>query len=196
MGRIDPHLFARRYRRARLRQRAIALGLFLLLGGAVLAAHAGAFGHAGDDWARYDHQSFRITHIESGESIEIITPRGWIETVKLIGIATPDAGANDWLNERVLNREATLLLPFPQTRDASGRLLAFVFVDRTNLSVELVKDGLAFADRREKTIMDGVIDPAESEARKKKRGLWATMKSDQMPEWRKAWVQSLPGQKK
>jgi endonuclease YncB( thermonuclease family) len=167
--------------------------LLLLLSGVVLAVHAGAFGHAGDDWDRYDHQSFRITRIGSGESIQITTSRGWIETVKLVGVAEPSAGAVEWLNDHALNRGATLLLPFPQTRDAAGNLLAFAFVDRTNLSVELVRSGLAFADRREKTIMDGVIDPAESDARKKKRGMWATLKFDQMPEWRKAWIKTLPG---
>jgi endonuclease YncB( thermonuclease family) len=161
----------------------------------VAAAHAGLFGLTGDDWSRYDHQAFRVSRIVSGDSIQITTRSGSTETIKLLGTASPDARAVMWLKQQALNQDATLLLQSPQTRDAAGNLLAFVFVDRANLSVELVTEGLAFADRREKTVMDGVIDPAEADARKKKRGMWATLKFDQMPEWRKAWIKTLPGKK-
>ncbi len=196
VDRVDAQIATERFLRTRRRNR-IVFSIASIAGlGVVAAAHAGLFGPSGDDWSRYDHQSFRISRINSGESIQISSRTGSIETIKLLGIAEPEGSATAWLNEHALNHNATLLLQSPQTRDASGSLLAFVFVDQTNLSVELVKEGLAFADRREKTVMDGVIDPAEAEARKKKRGMWATLKSDQMPDWRKAWIKTLPGQKK
>ena len=112
--------------------------------------------------------------------------------VKPLGIAPIDSSATDWLKNRLTGQQITLLLQSPQTRNADGSLRAFVFLKNQNLSVELIKAGLAYADRREKTEMDSLIDTAESEARKKKRGAWATLKTEQMPAWRQAWLKSLP----
>jgi endonuclease YncB( thermonuclease family) len=148
--------------------------------------------HAPDDWAVFNHRSFGVTDVVSGDRILIQTGTGKIEPVKLLGISPIDSSAAKWMKEQIAGQRVTLLLQSPQTRNADGSLSAFVFFDNKNLSVELAKAGLAYADRREKTEMDSLIDTAEADARKKKRGAWATLSFEQMPAWRQAWLKSLP----
>jgi endonuclease YncB( thermonuclease family) len=143
----------------------------------------------GDDWARFDHKTVQVIDIIDGNSLRIQTPAGR-ETLRLLGIDGTDA-AGAWLVDHAKGRSVTLLLQSPQTRDETGRLRSFVFLDNQNVAVELVKEGLAYADRREKTVMDGVIDPAEAEARKKKRGLWSGQGPQHMPQWRQDWLRTL-----
>ena len=169
----------------RLRQRSIAFMTIALL------ITSMAIGHRSDDWSRYDHQTVRVVGIIRGDSLRIESNNGMKDTIKLPGIDAVDS-ADQWLAANVTGKQVTLLLESPQTRDAEGRLRAFAFLDNQNLNVELVKAGLAYADRREKTEMDSLIDSAESDARKKKQGLWATIKTGQMPAWRQAWLKSLP----
>ncbi len=144
-----------------------------------------------DDWSRFNHQTAKVNSAEALNSLQITTASGYTDTITLLGIQAADT-AQPWLKDHVIGQKVTLLLEAPQTRDRSGHLRAFAFLDNENLSVALVKAGLAYVDRREKTEMDGLLDPAESESRKKKRGLWATVTFDQMPAWRQAWLKSLP----
>ena len=149
-------------------------------------------GHVPDDWSTFDHKTFQMTAVESGDRIQIAYSDGRMDTVKLLGISPIDASASDWLKACVLHQQITLLLQSPQTRDSTGALRAFVFLNNRNLSFELAKAGLAYADRRENTELDGLIDSAEAEARKKKRGAWPNLRIEQMPAWRQAWLKSLP----
>jgi endonuclease YncB( thermonuclease family) len=171
--------------RVHLRRHSIA---FLII--ALLIASM-AIGYRSNDWSRFDHQNVKVIGIITGDSLKIESAGGKTDILKLSGIAGLDT-AKQWLADEVMGREITLLFESPQTRDSAGRLRAFAFLGNQNLNVELVKAGLAYADHREKTEMDGLIDPAESDARKKKRGLWATIKFEQMPAWRQAWLKSLP----
>jgi len=150
-----------------------------------------ALGYRADDWARFDHRSFRVIEVPGGDSVVIESAKDERESVKLAGIDPSDL-ARAWLVDHAMGREVTLFLECPQTRDASGQLQGFVFLDNQNLSVALVQAGLAYADRRQKTVMDALIDPAETDARKKNRGLWNGLKYDQMPAWRQEWLRSLP----
>jgi endonuclease YncB( thermonuclease family) len=169
-----------------MNQRVVSFSIFALFAATVV------LGHVGDDWSRFDHRSFRVTAVQAGDRITIADANGRTETVQLPGIVPIDSSAADWLKDRLTGEEITLLLQSPQTRNADGSLRAFAFSDNQNLSVEAVKAGLAYADRREKTEMDGLLDSAETDARKKKRGAWATLTFEQMPAWRQAWVKSLP----
>jgi endonuclease YncB( thermonuclease family) len=150
-----------------------------------------AIGYRADDWSRYDHQSVRVVAAITGDCLQIETASGKTDTVALLG-AAESASTQAWLQNHVAGKQLTLLLESPQTRDPAGRLRAFAFLGNQNLSVELVKAGQAYADRREKTEMDALIDPAEADARKKKRGLWASLRPETMPAWRQAWMKSLP----
>jgi endonuclease YncB( thermonuclease family) len=192
MDRETRLIVTQRYLRTRRIRRWIALMVFTLIAVSVALTYAGTFGRCGDDWAKYDRQTFRVTRVTSGDLIQISVANGSLETVRLLGVASPTAGAQQWLSDRIAGRDVTLLLQSPQTRDASGSLLAFVFIGHADLSVDLTAAGLIFADRRERTVMDGLIDPAEATARKKKLGVWADLRFDQMPQWRKDWLRSLP----
>ncbi len=116
--------------------------------------------------------------------------------MKLAGIVTDDSStaAKTFLTARTTNAEVTLLLKSPETRNSLGRLEAYAYIDGSCLNGELVKAGMAFADRRQADVMSGMINPAEAEARKKKRGLWATLTFEQMPEWRRAWLRGFKQQ--
>jgi endonuclease YncB( thermonuclease family) len=173
------------YLRNRRIRRSIVFATFALLFASALMARSG------DDWARFNHQSFRVTSVASGDSLEISTAGGKPEVIHLLGIVGTDQ-SRTWLANQIVGRDVTLLLQSPQTRGVDGELRAFAWFDNRNISVELVKQGLAYADRREKSEMDGTIDPAESEARKKKLGLWANLQFEQMPAWRQAWLRSFP----
>jgi hypothetical protein len=167
------------------KQLIVICGLTLLIASIVLA-------HRADDWVKFDHQTFHVVSVPADDSLLIQTANGKQETVTLRGIVPADS-AKTWLTDHAMNRDVTLMLESPQTRNSGGQLQAFVFLGNENLNVELVKAGLAYADRRGKTVMDGLIDPAELDARKKKRGIWYGMTDEQMPAWRKAWLRSLPG---
>jgi endonuclease YncB( thermonuclease family) len=150
-----------------------------------------AIGYRPNDWSRFDHRSFRVIEIVDGDKLRVELSNGKSDVVRLLGAAGTDA-AKPWLATRTMGKRITLLLQSPQTRDPSGELRAFVFLDNQSLNLDLVKAGLAYADRREKTDMDGVLNPAEADARKKKRGIWAIIKFEQTPAWRQVWVKSLP----
>jgi hypothetical protein len=167
-------------------KRVVAISAFTLFITSIVLAHRA------DDWTTFDHHTFHVLCISAENTLEIQTKAGATQTITLDGIVPVDA-TGPWLIEHVINRDITLMLATPQTRNSAGHLKAFVFLGNENLNVELVKAGLAYADRRAKTVMDGLIDPAESDARKKKRGIWYGMTDEQMPAWRKAWLRSLPG---
>jgi endonuclease YncB( thermonuclease family) len=151
----------------------IAFSIFTLIAASVVLIHAGVLGRCGDDWSRFDHQAFRVSGVQSGDSIQISVANGSIETVRLLGITSPAAGAQQWLRDRAVGRDITLLLQSPQTRDASGQLLAFAFINDSNLSVEITGTGMARADRHNRSMMDGLIRSAERDAQKKELGIWA-----------------------
>ena len=146
MNRDEAASSTEKYLKQRFRYRVAGCVILALLIASVISAHSP------DDWATFDHHSFPLT----GQ-------------IKLLGITAVD---QDWLRDQTAGQDVTLLLQSPQTRDASGRLLAFAFLGDQNLSVEAVRQGMARADRREKSLFDGVIRPAEAEARKKMRGMW------------------------
>ena len=93
------------------------------------------------------------------------------QIVRLLGVQTPP---HIDLQSRLAGKTVTLLLDSPQTRDNQRRLLGYVFSsDRDNLNVDLVRDGLAYADRQQDCQLEPEIRAAQTEARKKGRGLWA-----------------------
>jgi endonuclease YncB( thermonuclease family) len=59
------------------------------------------------------------------------------------------------------------------------------------LNADIVHDGQAYADRRVKHSLENVLDAAEYDARKHERGLWANVKEEQMPGWRREWLKQM-----
>jgi endonuclease YncB( thermonuclease family) len=121
------------------------------------------------------------TRIIDGDTIEVSGQDG-PESVRLIGIDTPEKGqflfeeAKERLEKLIGGREI-LLQPDETDRDKYGRLLRYVFLNRTELvNIMLVREGLATAliyppdDEYEKELLE-----AEAEARNRGIGLWDYM---------------------
>jgi|GEM_PF-954408 endonuclease YncB( thermonuclease family) len=167
-------------------------GLILL---SSLLDHLRARNRRGDDWLRFDRHQFAFAGAIDGESIAIREERGGSVTpVRLLGVASFTA---QWdrlsarrLNSLLAGRKLILLLEPTQTRDRQDRLLGYVFTDELQpLSPELVGEGLALDDRRTPFAFHGAVDQAESQARRKRLGLWATATWREMPPWREAWFE-------
>ncbi|RLI98036.1 MAG: hypothetical protein DRO99_01755 [Candidatus Aenigmatarchaeota archaeon] len=113
--------------------------------------------------------------IIDGDTIEIAGG----EKVRLIGIDTPERGqhfygeAKERLSELIGGREI-LLKPDVTDKDKYGRLLRYVFLNRTELvNIMLVREGLARALSIEPdTKYEKEIAEAESYARSRGLGIW------------------------
>ncbi len=166
------------------RRRAAVLGTVGLVLASIVGDHA--LGRPADDWARYDHRTFAVAAVD-GDGLRL----GDGTAVRLLGTADPVPAAGGWLADHVVGRRVTLLLPTVGVRDG-GRLMAYVYPAEGGecVNVALVRDGLAYADRQQDDVMAGLIDVAENDARRKRRGLWDGLRFDQQPPWRQAWVKA------
>ncbi len=178
---------------SRLRKR-ILLALVLLALAAILD-HAGLFGYRGDDYQRFDQQAVAVSVID-GDTVRLVNPSD--VRVRLIGIDAPELhnsyGKPDHFAEESRRRlieltrrsPMTLRLDSARTRDRYGRLLAYLYApDNRNLNLEMVRDGAAYADRRFSHTFRRQFEQAESEAHRKKLGLWKDITDSQMPAWRR-----------
>ena len=152
--------------------------VFLLLIAAVLLDHLGCFGYRGDDLANLDGRSFVVSRV-TDRAVIVISPQGRDMEIQLLGVEVPkDSSTADTtasLSDRVLLKSILLKLDPLQPRDAAGRLAAFVYLTESDcLNVDIVRDGLAYADRRQPHAMRAVIEGAEADAKKHRRGLWET----------------------
>lgn len=163
---------------SRTRRRAVQIAAIAVAAAWAAVDHGRLNGEGGDDWARLDHRAVTVLDGSAGGELRVQPARGSPVAVRLVGLYVP-AGAEPSARRFLAGRAAagsrvTLLLDGPATRDAAGRVRAYAYAaDGTCLNVELVRAGWAKADRREPTPFAGLIGPAEAEARKRKRGVWA-----------------------
>jgi micrococcal nuclease len=113
--------------------------------------------------------SVRVTHVVDGDTIDVAMPGGEEETVRYIGIDTPETVKPDApvecggprahaVNERLVGGRMVTLRFDAERRDVYGRLLAYVYVPRDGpvdnrgggpgerplfVNAELVRRGLA-----------------------------------------------------
>ena len=190
--------------RRRRRYHRFAYGALILLALSAVLDRAGLFRYAGSDWRAYDHQSFLVTHVIDGDTLEVRPASGGATTrVRLLGVDAPElrsrekgdrpdhwaAQARDYTERRAEGKRVTLRLEATETRDRYRRLLAYVYVaDAQQLNLDLVRDGHAYADRRFTHSMRPQFEQAEAEARRKGRGLWEAVTESQMPHWRRQWL--------
>src|SRR4051812_38752418 len=195
-----PENVRRQLRRRRWTRRGVFAGLFLL----ALSVVVGRSGcYRGDDWTTFDKQAAIVSHVIDGDTVRIrIGPDSTEETVRLLGIdapeithgpATQDAywgpESAAYLKGLVEGKSVTLRLDTTQTRDRYQRLLAYLYErDIDNLNLRLVRDGQAYAHRLYPHSMIRQFEQAEDEARGKQRGLWADLREEQMPAWRRQWL--------
>lgn len=100
--------------------------------------------------------------------------------VRYQGINAPDSSDPLYkqateLNKKLVENKKVTLQYDAYTSDRFGRVLAYVFVDGKNISVELVKQGLAkvaiYEDRRKLIYQDELLVVVQ-EAKNKKLGVW------------------------
>jgi micrococcal nuclease len=143
-----------------------------------VAASLAVVTDSGPTSPRRETQSCTVTRVVDGDTIECArTGR-----VRLIGMDTPEsnqppfgAQASSALAALVpVGTEARLELDV-DARDQYGRLLAYVWVDRTMVNWRMVRDGWAVLLTYQPNVqyVDWFID-AERRAREEARGLWAT----------------------
>jgi micrococcal nuclease len=124
----------------------------------------------------------RVTHVVDGDTFDVILTTREAMRVRLEGIDCPERGqpfsqaARNFTRESVLDQVVTLRVV---DVDRFGRLVARAIVDGKDVSVELLKAGLAWhfttysSDKR--------LAAAEQQARAARRGLWAH--PDPTPPW-------------
>ncbi len=141
----------------------------------------------------------RVTDVVDGDTVDVRLPNGSTETVRLVGIDTPEVhvendpaefeGVPDTDAGRSCLREAgtdtsaavtsrldgetvTLVVdPNTDRRGGFGRLLAYVMQNGTNVNYRLVAEGHARVFDTSFALRDS-FDSAESDARTAGRGLW------------------------
>jgi endonuclease YncB( thermonuclease family) len=189
---VQPHGTASFLRRRRLTRWVSSASIVVVI---ITAGWSHWPGRAIDDRAAFNHRKLLVTNIIAGDEIVVRRESGSKQTIHLIGIAAPRAGEH-WSDDSrqrmaswLLNKPVVLFLEPPQTRDAEGKLLAYIYTtDSINVNAEAVREGLAYADRRETPMLGPFIQQAENEARKKSHGLWKDLKFTDQPAWRQAWL--------
>ncbi len=195
--RVDP---VRRALRKRTLRRRSAAALAGLLACSVLLCHAGARSdHLADlaDFADLDRRTVTVVAVVDPVTMDVRTGSARTIRVRLLGVDGPPTGsaaaleAVRYLDARARGRSVTITFESPQSRSQDGSALASLFLtDTDHLNYDLIRDGHAFADRRISHPMGALLEMAESEARRKRRGVWAEP-DVAMPAWRQAWVAQL-----
>lgn len=129
----------------------------------------------------------KVVSVTDGDTFKVDVD-GTIETVRIVGINTPETvdprtavecfGKEASLRLRSLLLDASVALqkdPTQSDRDRYGRLLRFVFIDSVDVGLLMIKEGYA-----EESLYSSVPHvyrdqyvAAEKDAQESKRGLWA-----------------------
>ncbi|HSM44668.1 MAG TPA: lamin tail domain-containing protein [Acidimicrobiia bacterium] len=125
-------------------------------------------------------QSAAVAAITDGDTIEVSLADGSRETVRLIGINSPESG-ECWASEATQALEDLIsvgteigLTVDESNRDQFGRLLRYVWVGSTSVNEEMVRQGAALSRRYPPdTAMAERFEAAQSYARVDEAGLWA-----------------------
>jgi endonuclease YncB( thermonuclease family) len=198
-----PEPVARQLRRRRWTRRGI-FSVVVVLALTTFLDRWGVFRYRGDDWGNYDKRDVVVTHVIDGDTVRVRrSPQADEDAVRLLGIDAPEAGSH-WadqatahLKQLTANQATTVRLDTTQTRDKYGRLLAYLHLaDAENVNLALVRDGHAYAHRMFPHALRRQFEQAEDEARGKGRGLWGTVREEQMPAWRRHWLAELRAKRK
>ncbi|OJU93714.1 MAG: hypothetical protein BGO23_13895 [Solirubrobacterales bacterium 67-14] len=96
-----------------------------------------------------------VTHVADGDTVDVTTPSGSVETVRIIGIDTPEVyggkecggpAASAVMKRIAMGQRVTVTSdPTQDRRDHYGRLLAYIDKGSQDLGFTMVKRGLASA---------------------------------------------------
>lgn len=157
----------------------------------------------GADRARYDGKNATVTRVVDGDTVVIDIPDRAESTtrVRLWGIDTPEIGhtpgerdmyfgpqAAEYARLKLTGKRVTIELePTRDTRDRHGRLLAYLRLPDENVTINerLLSAGLAYADSRYAHQWRDRFAQLERTARRQRVGLWAGVRPEDMPDWRR-----------
>jgi endonuclease YncB( thermonuclease family) len=138
----------------------IRVGVVMMLLTSVLD-RAGLFGYAGDDWRRFDRKTVHIRQVIDDDTLDCGTV-----TVRLLGVYADEERATSFSESNLKGKDVTLRLDVPQTRDAAGELLAYVYLSPSDCwNVDLVREGSGYVDRQSNCSMIPELLAAESARR-------------------------------
>jgi len=151
------------------------------------------------DTEKYHGRTSTVSNVVDGDTIDINIPDGESDhtRIRLWGIDTPESWsprvgemyfgpqAAEFTKKLALGRDVRVFLDEDnRTRCYYGRLLAYVQLpDKTFLNEVLLSEGYAYADLRYRHSHYNKYKQLESAARGQKRGLWADVTRDQLPQW-------------
>lgn len=122
-----------------------------------------------------DQDTARVARVVDGDTVELSDGR----KVRYLGVNTPERGqpfyqqAKDF-NARIVDGKTVWLEFDADTFDKYGRTLAHVFVGKTHVNLELVRQGYANVYTVPPNLKyNEELLAAEREAREHQRGLWA-----------------------
>jgi len=134
---------------------------------------------------------YRVVKVIDGDTIKVDVG-GEIETVRLIGIDTPEIAnyynpREDYFGpeaaryaKQILENQSVYLIPDPMqsNRDKYNRLLRYVFLeDGTLINAKLIKEGFAFNYIYEPFQLMKQFDYLEKRAKENQLGLWGSKKN-------------------
>jgi micrococcal nuclease len=153
------------------------------------------------DFEKYHHKTFTVLNVVDGDTIDINVPDGKYNhtRIRLWGIDTPETKnpetgimyfgpeAAEFTRSLSLRKKVAVYLDEDnRTRDKYNRLLAYVKLpDGRFLNEVLISEGFAYADTRFRHSFYHKYQQLEAAARSQKKGLWLSVKPEQMPEWRR-----------
>jgi micrococcal nuclease len=179
--------------------------LLMAVGSLSIADHAGILSSNGNDWRQIDAHVARATRVISGDTIELaLTGSSKTVTVHLLGIDAPDLPAGhgaeaslQYVAHRLADRTVIIRLDGTQTRNLDGSVRAYIYITPADsLNADLVRDGMAYADRREPHTYASVFEQLERDARSHHRGLWNGLRDSDMPAWRQQWLKDWLARRK
>lgn len=191
-------------RQHRVRRIGIGLAIAILVGTSVWSHRS-----TPPDPSQWDGMPIVIDRVIDGDTLVISGDGFNQERLRLRGIDAPEVvhpdydhddhfgpEARRYLDNRLAKARAagkpiTLKFDGTERRDRYGRILGYVYVgDSDCVNVDLVRDGMAYVDRRFKTMLTGTLEQTENAARAKGTGLWKDLKKSNMPAWRQKWLET------
>jgi micrococcal nuclease len=168
----------------------------------LLAHRLGGSNEPGDDCTRYHLGRFRVARVVDGDTVDLDARDGAHPRtrVRLWGVDTPEVAASGrgemhfgteasaFARSLLEGHEVTVHLLKGRTRDRYGRLLAYLTLpgDDKTFNERLIETGHGYADWRFDHPFKESFLNAERQARKRGDGLWAKVRTDEMPAWRRS----------
>lgn len=167
----DPLIHAPIIRRRRIIRWSLA-GVVALLALSSLASH-----RHGSDW-RLDGRGFTVTGMTEGFLVEIASASDASPVrVRLLGLSSKrddwSNRARDHLAANLVGRTVLLRFESLQSRDNTGQLQGYLYMDGRNVNLDLARQGHARVEHGRQHAYAAAMAQAESAARRKRLGVWA-----------------------